>query len=242
MKLVCTSDLHGDLPDPTTMPPGDVLVLAGDLLPDDFKPKFASTVGGTRVERQGWWFQHVFIPWLSDVKHIIPENPAGEWGRRYGKVVFTGGNHDWFLQAMLKAGIDKLLPKNCFYLNESSVEIDGKLFWGAGWNMTRGWAFALTEEEFAEKLQYAPNKIDVAVVHGPPAGLVAPNGAKVAGHHCSTTLSDWVWKRTDIKTFICGHIHESYGNYTLNRTSVYVVSRKDRNYADVNPFVEITIG
>jgi Icc-related predicted phosphoesterase len=235
MKLVCTSDIHGDLPDPTTMPSGDVLVLAGDLLPDDYKVPWYATGTSTRIERQGWWFKHVFIPWLAEVKHIIPEDKAGEWPRRYKKIIFTGGNHDFFLNAMLPSGIRRMLPNSVFYLDESSVEIDGKVFWGAGWNMTPGWAFAHTEDEFAEKLRYLPAKIDVMVVHGPPKHML------ISGHYCSKTLTEHLIKRSDVKAFICGHIHEAYGTYQVGSIPIYVVSRKNRNYKDTNPFVEITI-
>lgn len=238
MKIIATSDLHGDLPEPSLMPPGDVLVLAGDLLPDDYRFKYRSEIGTSRTERQGWWFESVFIPWLHSVKHLNPDPNVQVWEKRYKHVVIVGGNHDFFLQAMLPSGIQKMLPKHVTYLSESSEIIDGVKFFGAGWNMTKGWAFALEEPQFLDKLRYAPNDIDVMIVHGPP---YLNEVDKLAVHFCSPYLRHWVHQHPSIKAFICGHIHEAFGEYKVGNTPVYVVSRKDRNYKDVHPFVEINI-
>lgn len=237
MKIIATSDLHGDLPDPNIMPPGDVLVLAGDILPDDYRFKYRSEIGSSRTERQGWWFESVFVPWLHSVKHTNPDCNSQVWEKRYKHgVVLVGGNHDFFLAAMLSGGIQKMLPKHVHYLNESSVEIEGVKFWGAGWNMTRGWAFCNDDTSIEEKLNYVPD-MDVMVVHGPPF-LGKIDALHV--HWCSSALRRWV-ERHPMKALICGHIHEAYGKYEVGRTPVYVVSRKDRQYRDVNPFVEIDL-
>ena len=234
LKIVATSDLHGDLPKPEDMPSGDVLVLAGDILPDDFHFKWRDVIGTTRIERQGWWFQHVFIPWLAEVKHIIPEKGIEKWEKRYKHFIITGGNHDFFLNAMMPSGVQKMLPKRTHYLSEGCVEIDGITFFGAGWNMTRGWAFAHDNTTIADKLKQMPTGVDVMVVHTPPFidGL--------SGHHCPQAVTDYLTANPK-KAYICGHIHEAYGSYKVGDTPVYVVSRKDRKYEDTNPFVEITI-
>ena len=237
LTIIATSDLHGDLPDPKTMPEGDVLVLAGDLLPDDYwSPLSPPGVGSTRILRQAQWFDEVFIPWLPEVK-MLRVDKKGKWIKRYNDIIFIGGNHDFALQAMLKEGIDKKLPKHVHYLSESSVVIDGIKFYGAGWNMTRGWAFCHDEEDHEEKLRYVPDDTDVMVIHGPPhIGAID----ELAIHWCSPAIRMWLAKRK-IKAYICGHIHEAFGEYKIGETPVYVVSRKDRMYRDVNPFVTIDI-
>ncbi len=243
LKIVATSDLHGDLPDPRDLPTGDVLVLAGDIFPDDYTPPFRKDqyVGSTRVSRQGWWFDDVLLPWLHNVKHIVPEGKVegkAIWERRFKHIVMVGGNHDFFLRAMLVGYLQKQLPKNVHYLSESYVELDGVRFFGAGWNMTRGWAFAHDDEDHQEKLRYiSPDNIDVMVVHGPP---LIEEIDELAVHHCSKDITEFLSK-SKVKAYICGHIHEAYGTYKVGNTPVYVVSRKDRNYRDINPFVEIKV-
>jgi len=238
MKIIATADLHGDLPDPRILPKADVLVIAGDVLPDDYHFPYRDVIGSTRVQRQGWWFEHVFIPWLTEVKSIKPDNLEGVWEKRYKSIIFTPGNHDFFFQAMLPDGIRKRLPNNVFYLSESSETIDGIKFFGAGWNCTRGWAFCLDEESHIERLQNVPKDVDVMIIHGPPY-VAAIDELHV--HYMSPALGLWVGRQLNLKAFICGHIHEAYGQYQVGSTPVHVVSRKDRNYKDVNKFVEIDI-
>lgn len=63
MRLVLGSDLHGQLPD---VPPCDILVLAGDIMPHG---------------DQGLFYQTQLREWLEDI-------PAQH-------IVATWGNHDW---------------------------------------------------------------------------------------------------------------------------------------------------
>ena len=65
MRLVLGSDLHGYLP--KKIPEGDVMILAGDILPDDDVHLF--------VHNQ-------LNPWLKDVP--------------VGSIILTWGNHDWY--------------------------------------------------------------------------------------------------------------------------------------------------
>lgn len=218
------------------------MVIAGDILPDDIDPtyykKFIDPVGTTRIMRQGWWFENVFVPWLTEVKHIKPEDRAGEWSRRFQSIILVGGNHDFFFNAMLPSGIQKKLPNNVHYLHEKHLLLDGVKFFGAGWNMTRGWAFCKDEEDHAEALRYVADDVDVMIVHGPP---FHKDIDVLHVHYCSAATTTWLIDHPNVKHYICGHIHEAYGQYNLGPTKIHVVSRKDRMYRDVNPFVEIEI-
>src|SRR6187431_78878 len=149
MKLVCISDIHGDIVQDKDLPDGDVLIMAGDLLPDGYRPVNREIAGSTRIIQQGWWYDDVFLPWLSHLS------------RRYKDIIFIGGNHDFFFQAAMISGINKHLPERVHYLNETSIELEGVKFFGAPWNGTRMWAFCLDEEGYWDKLSQVPTGIDV---------------------------------------------------------------------------------
>jgi Icc-related predicted phosphoesterase len=64
MRICCTSDLHGHLPE---IPPCDLLILAGDYCPHS--------------DGQYWWLRDTFAPWVAAIAERIP-------------VVGIAGNHD----------------------------------------------------------------------------------------------------------------------------------------------------
>ena len=75
MKFTAISDLHGYLP--KDLPGGDVLCICGDIVPLDYQNDFTQSVA---------WFCLDFAPWADS--------------QPYRKVVFIGGNHDFFLQEL----------------------------------------------------------------------------------------------------------------------------------------------
>lgn len=224
MKIIAISDLHGDVIPPNDLPDGDVLVIAGDVLPDDYKPVGRDWLGTSRTIRQMWWYDDVWLPYLESLT------------AKFDFVLWIGGNHDFYLQAQQAKHLQEMMPKRVEYLCESWTIIDGVKFYGAPWNCTAGWAFYLDDPEgFDEKLPHVPDDTDVLVVHGPPKVDRMPGF-----HWCSHALSDWVATHP-LKAVICGHIHEAYGEYRILTTPVHVVSSKNRNYELVNPPVEIEI-
>lgn len=223
MKIIAISDLHGDRIEPDKLPPGDVLVIAGDVLPDDYTPADRKQEGTYRQQRQGWWFDDVWVPYLHTLS------------KQFASVLWIAGNHDFFLQGFLLDSVQEVMPKGVTYLRETDVTIDGVKFYGAPWNMTRGWAFAIDDREYAQRLGAMPEDVDVLITHGPPAIKGMPGV-----HWTSQILADWILL-SSMKAVICGHIHEAYGQYAIGDTPVYVVSSKDRKYELVNPPVEIII-
>ena len=224
MKLVAISDLHGDQIPPADLPDGDVLVIAGDVLADDYHPAGRAIIGTDRVQRQGWFFDEVWAPYLEQLSE------------KYPHVLWIAGNHDFFFQAISAKRIDEAVTSaNVHYLQESFIVLDGVKFYGAPWNMTQGWAFAIDEAEYAVRLGNVPADTDVMIVHGPPAIKGMPGV-----HWTSEIFGDWL-ALTPMKAVICGHIHEAYGTYQIGTTPVYVVSSKNRQYELVNLPVEIEI-
>lgn len=79
MKIVAISDLHGFLEKPKNMPEGDILCICGDIVPLDYQNNIAKSIA---------WFCLEFVPWADSLP--------------YKKVIFVGGNHDFFLEDLHK--------------------------------------------------------------------------------------------------------------------------------------------
>ena len=225
MTIIGISDLHGDLIPVEDLPDGDVLVIAGDVLPDDYHFAYKDVIRTSRIDRQGKWFDEVWVPYLVTLRG------------KFANVLWIGGNHDFYLQAIMSPFIKERMPAGVHYLVEDAVTIDGVRFYGAPWNCTRGWAFWLSEEEHAARLATVPGDVDVLITHGPPAHLTMKGV-----HYCSAELGQWVREHSStLKAVICGHIHEAYGTYKMWGVPVYVVSSKNRDYELVNKPVVIEI-
>lgn len=79
MRICCTSDLHGTLPE---IPDSDLLLLGGDYNP--------------HTRGQNWWMRDKFLPWLEGIANRdIP-------------IVGVAGNHDFIFEARHKHLLCKL--------------------------------------------------------------------------------------------------------------------------------------
>lgn len=239
MVIVPVSDLHGYLPNPESVPVCDVVTISGDFVPLEYQNDDAASIA---------WFCLEFVPWTDALQ--------------CKKVVLVAGNHDFFMEHVMLGPVredgtrkcrtasevlKKLLPGNnkgkhkLIYLRDNSVEIEGKVFYGTPWTTgLPGWAFACTEEEFAEHLKQMPKKFDVLLTHMPPAfgdvGTVLQQGHNYGRDFSSKVLADAMLER-DIHYTFCGHVHsgchvaslygrddEAWQKWVVN------VSVKDENY------------
>lgn len=242
MKLVVTSDFHGDLPD---IPECDLLLIAGDVCPvHDHGRKYQAT-----------WLRGEFYNWMR-------EQPTKA-------TVWCGGNHDFVLQDW-RGGSPNLKKLSGIYLDNSWAEFYPEML-GADWpkgkslkiwaspmsNRFGGWAFMTEEDKLSDLWKTIPRDIDILMVHGPMFGLgdgipaVSWSAEKrgwdnldSAEHVGSTSLrnqleyEDW----PNLKLVVCGHIHEAYGVYTLNDSvQVYNASHMDGSYRPVNPPMEVVL-
>jgi len=210
MRLVLTSDLHGALP---TIPPCDVLLIAGDICPiQNHDPSF-----------QFQWLVDVFVPWLAQTpaKHRL----------------FIAGNHD-FVFALEPDWIRRIeFPGT--YLRDSGIVIDGVPFWGSPWaNELPGWPFTAPEEELRLYWSLIPSATQVLLVHGPPRG----HGDQVIGSRSGDPLnvgSHSLLERLDVlpnlRLVVYGHIHEGAGIYRHRDVPLVNAAYMDVHYKPTQP-------
>lgn len=201
--------------------PTDILVHAGDF-----------TVRGRLGE------VHSFSEWI---KEMAPEFKA---------VVFIAGNHD--ASSMVQPDEFKSYFKdipNCYYLQDSGVEIDGVKFWGAPSStyvaldgrtrkLDQSWAFGRRPERLKDYWKLIPDDTDVLITHSPAFSI----GDKHKTHNfgCPDLLTRI--QEVQPKLHIFGHIHSGRGSYEIGKTKSINVAMLDDNYrmqADTPTYISI---
>jgi Icc-related predicted phosphoesterase len=154
-----------------------------------------------------------FIKWLKEVpvQHKI----------------FIAGNHDDCMFGQKPFSLDTNREDYVYYLNDSSVEIDGVRFYGSSWRHRieeesykplKTWTVDIGEAAKNMK-PIQSTQIDVLVTHMPP--YISPDfkldyntgDYRAENHHGSQMLWSLVKKNKSIKAHIFGHIHEGNGQY-----------------------------
>lgn len=201
MIVDCIADLHGNYP---KLEGGDLLIVAGDLTASHKEREF-----------------YDFANWLQD--------------QEYEEKIVIAGNHDSWL-----VGLHPKILENWSedhgefeYLCDSGTEFEYDRWiedhlttatlkiWGSPWTKRfdgmnpEAMAFTVdTDEELAEKWALIPDDVDILVTHGPPECVL---DSSIDREHCgSISLLMRSSSLKNLKLFVFGHIHESYGIYTSN--------------------------
>lgn len=235
------SDLHGYLP--KDVPECDVVFICGDIVPLDYQSDNIKSVS---------WFILDFVPWADSL-------PCD-------KVVFIGGNHDFFLHTLacgsniqdvirsandvmkrILVGTHKGRHNKLVYLMDNSYEYEGRRFYGTPWiaDLSR-WAFYLNDEDRENIFSHIPKSCDVLLTHMPP---ITNDCGMVRQHGCFNTFAqygDQILAREidkkDIRWSLSGHVHS--GNHVptlINGTNFVNVSLKDENYKVSYPIFEFDL-
>jgi Icc-related predicted phosphoesterase len=205
MEIVCTSDLHGNLP---TLPKGDLLLIAGDVCPIyNHEPKF-----------QSQWIENTFYPWCQ-------EQP-------FEMVVFIAGNHDFYFEGTDSYKFYEEKYPKVKYLQDSFVMWHNLKIWGTPHQREfGGWAFNEKEERLAELWELIPKETDVIVCHGPAFGY----GDRVMrGENVGSPSMLKKIEEIKPKLYVCGHIHEGYGIRKHNETWMVNASLVNSRYMPTN--------
>lgn len=147
----------------------------------------------------------------------------------YSYKIFIAGNHDFFFENFPQQEIQKVLPKNMYYLHDSGIEIEGISFWGSPITPEfHNWAFNRKRGvEIKKYWDLIPQNTNILITHGPPYSILDQtfNGMYVG---CEELLKTLEFVQPNYHIF--GHIHEGFGYVKLNETMFYNASSLDFNY------------
>lgn len=129
---------------------------------------------------------------------------------------------------------------NIFILSNDILNLEGKTFLGISYVKDNfGWVFELTEEEIYNKIKiFFNHKIDFIIAHSPPIYLLDKNKN---GENCGSKSLFALLKKTYPVYYICGHIHESYGQTKFENTTIINCSICNENNIITNEAIIIEI-
>lgn len=228
-RIVCISDTHNQTP---KLPPGDILIHAGDL-----------TNQGTYSELQKT------VDWIKQsnfkIKIIVCGNHDitcdEDFYRQYGGYFHNKRRED---------------PQRCIdlfqsdssivYLNHEAKQIsldfeDGqrvkfKIF-GSPYSPAHGfWAFGYSPDTASQLWDQIPLDSDVVIAHT-PAKFHRDECGKRGSAGCEI-LRQTLW-RVRPRLFVCGHIHEAFGvevvSWDLSSTHIQFKEQSVREHFDPDP-------
>lgn len=196
MDVLLLSDLHGRLPDPASLPPAQLALIAGDCVP------YGAVSSYPEWQLQAIWFRDVLGPWLEKLAARMP-------------VVGIAGNHEFIAQ--MPYGERLLRSLAWTYLRDQSAHVAGLNIFGSPWSPRHpaypSWAFQAEDDHLVQHWGKIDRGCDVLLVHGPPHG----SRDKVAGsvHAGSLSLAKHLQRGRELgyaqPLVVCGHLHEQPG-------------------------------
>ena len=147
--------------------------------------------------------------------------------------IFIAGNHDFYFEKEKDSEIEKVIPSNVIYLNDSGITIEGIKIWGSpvqpwffdfAFNRERG-------EEIAKHWALIPEDTNILVTHGPAFELLDKT-FKGEAVGCADLLEQI--KKIKPQFHLAGHIHEAYGQVVKDRTHFINASILNLNYQVAN--------
>lgn len=159
----------------------------------------------------------------------------------YKVKIFTGGNHDTFLDVRPLPQL-LLYDDTTYCILDSQLEIMGINFWASPWTAyftgmnKRCTAFVVdNERQLGNAWSIIPDDIDFLITHCPPYGIFDTVGDRKTG---SMSLLDEVVNRIQPKFHVFGHIHGEGGQTKVLKDTRFInASLLDENY---HPVFDIT--
>jgi len=189
IKIICISDTHNAQPH---LPPGDILLHAGDLTQTGNIPKLQKQLDWLNAQPH----QHKIIIAGNHDKALDADFVARNQERDFG------GN------------VKELNWGNVIYLQESSVIVKV----GKSKRELKIWGSPMTPKAAGGGFRYHPRTniwkdriqrgTNIVLVHGPPRGYVDGEGKG-----CKFLLKEL--RRVRPRLVVCGHIHEGSGRDTM---------------------------
>lgn len=156
--------------------------------------------------------------------------------RRYDKIVFCAGNHDFFVMDHPEIFREMVaqLGNKFIYLEDEEYVYNGVKIYGTPWSTTFGhWAFMLDRMslELAEKRFKIPNDTNILISHTAPFGILDGATSRRLSMGC-----ELLRQRVDSikpKVTLFGHFHTGYGvDYKMQEDRIYI------NASIIPPFEE----
>jgi Icc-related predicted phosphoesterase len=141
--------------------------------------------------------------------------------QNYQYKILIAGNHDFYFEKASNEEIEKIIPENVIYLNDSGTTIKKINIWGSPitpWFFD--WAFnRYRGEQIKRHWDLIPEDTDIILTHGPVLGIL--DSTTKAEHVGCEDLLNCV-NKIKPRVHVCGHIHEAYG--TVEKSGIKFIN------------------
>lgn len=191
MRIVAISNLHGYCPYDVELPQGDILVLAGGLLPIVNQPPSILNI------YQYLHYKCELLPWIRKMS------------KRYKSIIGTWGFSDrlFYQQRYYRLhdliSFELALPDNVFMMIDNFIKINGAMFYCSPWT-SDGVSLAFNETDGGLLNRWDRIHPDTDVLITAEAARYAVSSAVGCQRLYNKVLS-----RPKIKAHIFGHLHSN---------------------------------
>ena len=199
------------------LPGGNLLIHSGD---------FTSIGRKHEVEKFIEWFgkqdytHKVFIAGNHDLvfdKESLYHDKAAHFEHKVFENLPADGKPDWLKELLGN------LPIGVYYLENSSVIIEGKKIWGSPISPSFGYGWAFNKDrgyDINEVWTGIPIDTDIVITHTPIYGYNDKTQNNYQNVGCAD-LYQHLRDRVKPHLHFCGHIHEAYGHKTMGLLEWY---------------------
>jgi Icc-related predicted phosphoesterase len=195
------------------LPGGQLLIHSGD---------FTSIGRKHEVEKFIEWFgkqdytHKVFIAGNHDLtfqSERMYEEKSAYFERRVFDTPGSEGKPDWLIELLDN------LPDNVYYLENSSIKLEGINIWGSPHSPSFGYGWAFNKDrghDITQCWNEIPMDTDIVITHTPIYGY----NDRAANTNQNVGCSDLYHRLREVQPHLhfAGHIHEAYGWKTMGLT------------------------
>jgi len=198
------------------LPGGALLIHSGD---------FTSIGRKHEVEKFIEWFDKqdyghkVFIAGNHDLtfqSERLYEEKSAYFERRVFDTPGSKGKPDWLIEIL------ENLPTGMYYLENSSIKLEGINIWGSPYSPSFGYGWAFNKDrgnDIAQCWNEIPMDADIVITHTPIYGY----NDRASNTNQNVGCADLYHRLKEVQPHLhfCGHIHEAYGHKTMGLTEWY---------------------
>jgi Icc-related predicted phosphoesterase len=147
--------------------------------------------------------------------------------------ILIAGNHEFFFENEKASVVEKIIPEEIIYLNDSGIVIENIHIWGSPVTPKfYNWAFNRNRgEEIKKHWDMIPANTEILITHGPPKGIL---DQVVTEQHVGCRDLYEKLKTLNVKVHVFGHIHEAYGRTSVNGIRFFNASVMNEQFDLVN--------
>ncbi len=198
------------------LPGGQLLIHSGDFTSIGRKHEVEKFIEW--ISKQDYTHK-VFIAGNHDLtfqSERMYEDKAAYFERRVFDTPGAEGKPDWLVELLNN------LPDSVYYLENSSVKLEGINIWGSPYSPSFGYGWAFNKDrgnDIAQCWNDIPIDTDIVITHTPIYGY----NDRAANTNQNVGCADLYHRLKEVNPHLhfCGHIHEAYGHKTMGLTEWY---------------------